>query len=529
MMQTDTESSSKDVLPEESNFELFIKQVRFFLADFAVHGFRLVFGFFLCHSIVNFQSFIGWAFPIALCDYVLVILLRAIFDYMMPWAAKSYLTHDILPRLIAGGVVCIIFQQSLLLYLSSILMYNIFCYFSRFFSSRILESMTLVFAFSSPWYIFPSLIKVGLSIMYLLDTVMAVKSIQALLRCYFMTNILNDFGIQIPERKIQDYRHKLPYLSEEDNLQYRMLRNRYLMDKDESYVGNILDDLKEYLGDMYKANPAKFITKNNKEVLLPLYWNELESILKEYPDESKSMICREYYKHQVHTAWRLIQERNPWIEDKNLVLRHEEQLRQGIHQELMVMIWLHHKNDNAENKIIDVLASVGRLENHTDILEPDKPADIENFRVRLIESTKHIHSQEYISNEFLSNAFHSFIFHKWLNQMRRLPRKEAEQVNDVWMRLCEKLPLTEEQLKFIQVFKLDKNDKIDFIIKMHALFGRKWLETAIHAEQIDHCFKFNSARYVCPAEQYTHIFSEVLEQYFQQEPTLQVSLGLPRV
>lgn len=527
-MQTNTESSNLDSLSEISFFEPYIKATKLFIADFFVHGFRLVFGFLLCHSIVNFHSFLGWAFPIALCDYVLVLCLRTLFDYLMPWAANSYLTHDILPRLIASGVVCAIFQQSLLLYISSMIIYIAFCYFSRFFSSRILESLTMVFAFSSPWYIFPSLIKVGLSIMYLLDTLMSLNSIQALLRCYFMTNILNDFGIHVPEKKIPDYNLRLPYLNDEDNLQYRMLRNRYMLDKDENNIFDILSDIKQYLEVLYISNPARYETSSGEKIDLPLKWDDLQSILSAYPQESE-LILKEYYEHQVHTAWRLTQEKNSWIGDRELFDKHQENLSQGIHQELMVMIWLHHKNDNSQEKFVNVLASVGRMHNQGDNNSPDKPADIENFRVRLIQSTKFIHPQEFISNEFLNNAFHSFVFHKWLNQIRRMPKNTAEQVNYVWLRLCEKLQLTEEQLKFIQVFRLDKKDKTDFIIKMHALFGREWLNTSMHAKQIDYCFKFNSARFVCPAEQYTHIFSEVLERFLQEEPSIQVSLGLPRI
>ena len=89
--------------------------------------------------------------------------------------------------------------------------------------------------------------------------------------------------------------------------------------------------------------------------------------------------------------------------------------------------------------------------------------------------------------------------------------------------------LSQEQLNLISVFKIEKTDKADFIIKMYALFGRGWLHSSNHAKQVDYCFKYNTERYICPAEQYKNIFSEALEQYNKHEPALQISLNLPRI
>jgi hypothetical protein len=194
------------------------------------------------------------------------------------------------------------------------------------------------------------------------------------------------------------------------------------------------------------------------------------------------------------------------------------------------MIWLHHQDQNTPNKLIDLLASINRMNNHEDIHPgPDKPADIKHFRIHLIQSTRFIHALDFISDALLDHLFHSFLQIKWLNQLRSMQPRDVERIAQVWLRMCEGLMLSHEQLNILSVFQIEKKDKADFIIKMHALFGRGWLHSSNHAKQVDHCFKYYSDRYICPAEQYKNIFSEALDQYNQHQSALQISLNLPRI
>lgn len=529
MIPEDMESSIINQFEDETLIDFMVRNAKFFLADFSVHGFRLIFGFVICHSILNFQSFLTWAFPIVLFDYMTIHFLNHMIHQILPLQLQGFFTNQILPRLIACGLVCLAFQQSLLLYLTSILAYHLFCYFSQYFSSRVLESTTMMFAFSSPWYIFPSLVKVGLSVMFVMDSFMSLTSIQALLRCYFMKTILNDLGIQIPEKKPPDYRYRLPYLSEEDNLQYRLLRSRYLNNKDEGDIKSVLDKMRKYLEELYSQNPAKYTTINGREIALPLEWHDLEPIMTAYPNE-KNAILNQYYLHQVHTAWRMTQTKNYWITQQSQYETQHHELNQGVHQELVVMIWLHHQDEKSQNKFIDLLASINRMNNHDDIHPgPDKPADTKHFRIHLIQSTRFIHALDFISDALLEHLFHSFLQIKWLNQLRAMQPRDVERVQQVWLRLCEGLMLSQEQLQVVRAFNIDKTDKTDFIIKMHALFGRSWLHSSNHAKQVDYCFKYNAERFICPAEQYKSIFSESLEQYHHHESALQMSLNLPRI
>jgi len=523
------ESSKLEQFSDETFIEFFAKNVKLILADFSVHGFRLFLGFLLCHSMLNFQSFLSWALPIALFDYLTIHLLNQLIHQLLPVQLQGNFTNKILPRIIACGLVCFVFQQSLLLYLTSVLVYHFFCYFSQYFSSRVLESTTMMFAFSSPWYIIPSLVKVGLSIMFVMDSFMSLTSIQALLRCYFMKTILNDLGIQIPEKRPPDHRYRLPYLSEEDNLQYRLLRSRYLNNKDEKELNEILENIRKYLQDLYTQNPAKYTTKTGIKIDLPLEWHDLKGIMTSFPEE-KHAILHQYYLHQVHAAWRMLQVKNYWIEQQSKYELQHQELNQGVHLELVVMTWLHHQDEKSQKKFNELLATMNRMNNHDDIHPgPDKPADTKHFRIHLIQSTRILHDLDFITDALLEHLFHSFLQIKWINQLRAMQPRDVERIQQVWLRLFEGLMLSQEQLKLLSVFKIEKTDKADFIIKMHALFGRGWLHSTNHAKQVDYCFKFNTERYICPAEQYKNIFSEALEQYNQHEPALQISLNLPRI
>lgn len=77
-------------------------------------------------------------------------------------------------------------------------------------------------------------------------------------------------------------------------------------------VGEVMNKLSEHLKQLYLKSQIKY-TLNDKDIDLPLKWDELHEILKDLPEEQQQDILKLYYQNTVHTAYRYFLKPNPWI------------------------------------------------------------------------------------------------------------------------------------------------------------------------------------------------------------------------
>ena len=177
-------------------------------------------------------------------------------------------------------------------------------------------------------------------------------------------------------------------------------------------VPRVMTMLREMLKKQYEANPAKIICTNGRRQILPLKWQDFQSIALSHKD--KELALTAYYASKCHTAFRYLEKPNPWMSTNALYVNDERGERWSTFEEyqpLISMLFLAAKDEDIAptdgftvatriEHFIDELAHIGRAHNwdktrviagekkEYDDLDGDKPSCYSGVKRRLFQSVQ---------------------------------------------------------------------------------------------------------------------------------------------
>jgi hypothetical protein len=494
------------MMQSKSIFVLFIKQTLF---DFSIIAFRWYFGFLLSSSFVNLNVLIDWIFEISLIDYLLTNILNYFIVIFFPEEIKvSFFASQVFPRMFSIWLVSLFLNQSLLLLLFSQTLYWLFTIYSKLFLTLAVESVSFVYYFSSFWLLLPLMINLSLSFLYFLDLFCLTNFLYQFSNMAFIKHMLAEWGFHVQVEhnqtanvKTENIFHnnidKLDGLLEEDNFQYLVIKDRYLINKTDKFLQENLDDLRNFIAQEYYKNQAFFVSNTKYVHLLPLEWAEFSKYrLRVLPSEQVLMF-KEYFNNDSHGAWRLLSKSNPWLfkDRENTELKDAFFEQRNI--EFIVTIWLAikslshdpNKQDIFKEKLdtfIKILSRFNRLknsvlssetfENNTDDKEGDKLGHLQILYSNLLSLVSEKQSHVVLSQNLIQHLLDSFAKSIWLIKLSSLDIERIQEIKSVWLDIMNKQIDYEDHHAIFLEFNFSQSNKDNFILKMNTLFGQKWRE-----------------------------------------------------
>lgn len=498
-----------DYLPK--NYETYISNFSKFLFEYSILSFRWYIGFLMTNSFVNTHVLIDWLLEIALIDYVLTTILQLFFSVFFPEDVKlsSFFAY-VFPRMIAIWVASLFLHQSLLLLLFSQTLYWLFTIYSKLFLGLFVESLTMVYYFSNWWFILPILINLSLSFLYIIDLLFSTENLYFFLNIKFINYLLDEWGFNTDiqkklhtskkfEENIKSKIEKFPGLSQEENFNYHVLKERYLHEFSESFLMENFEDLKAFLAQQYYKNQAYLESSSKTIYLLPLEWLEFTKYRLRVPPQDQVKMFKTYFLNDAHCAWRLLSKSNPWISTDKQNIKLKEQFFDKKNLEFIITIWLSlksHQQDEERQELykikidifIKILSRFNRFRNiHADsdeIMdkafddeEGDKLGNLNILYPNLLSLVIDKQPQELLSESLLNHLLHSFSKSIWILKLSELEIDEIQNLKSIWEGIVKKEFIYKEHHPKFLGFNFSKFHKDDFLLKMNTLFGRQWLDT----------------------------------------------------
>lgn len=219
--------------------------------------------------------------------------------------------------------------------------------------------------------------------------------------------------------------------SESDML--RVIKNHYSPTIQRVNTANVLNQLRDYLVDQYRHNPA-IVQTDNQTVTLPLEYNNFQAL--NFTGRTLKKANEAYYQHPYHTAWRYLSKPNRWIHPQASYVEvdpNNYQQRWAMfvtHQDLIAQLFLAAKDVNPAMKptdktitvadrvalFVNELAQIARAHNwdksklidnrsqEYDDLEADRPSCSVGVKRRLFQSLLYHPLTTVISRDIVNQA-----------------------------------------------------------------------------------------------------------------------------
>lgn len=509
--------------------------------EYCFLGFRWLISFLLAGNFVNTHALVDWFVEIALIDFLLNRVLTLFFDFCLSQDTNLQLFKIICSRMLSAWIISLLLHQSLLIILFSQVLYWLFTTYSQFFSRRIIESISVFYYFSNWWLLFPVIVNLSVSLIYIIDMMLSTNMLFKLMQFKFIKRFLEEWGINtlidvkslLKENiQIHEYSNKTQYhgLSVEENLNFHILKQRYLHPNSKEFIGAQIEDLKAYLAEEYYAHQIQ-MTIHHMTYSLPLEWRDfLNYRLRVSPFEQVEMY-HAYLHHEYHSAWRLLSQNNDWVWADPQNILNKQSFLEPKNLEFLTTIWIALKKQYQEHgeaqlfktkadMFIKVLARVNRFGNHQNQFylnffrndnEADKIGPISLLYTNLMALVSEKHQETYISQGIVQHLLDSFAKSTWVTQMLKQDRSELQYLYHIWQGIIENKYQYSEYHHFFYPYNFSKSHREDFILKMNILFGKNWLHTASYLNLMDSFFKLDPNQVESHASVNTKIFTDAMK------------------
>lgn len=508
--------------------------------QYCLNGFRWFIGILMAGTLINTHVLLDWILEITLIDFLISKLLRLTFDCCLPRELDYELFKTVATRMLSAWLVSLLLSQSLLVILFSQIIYWLFTTYSQFFSKMIVESLTIFYYFMNGWLLLPVSLNLLLSFIYVLDLMFSTEMLFNLLQFRFLKMILDEWGIntgiqkkitidQNVKNQLQSKMTKYPGLSDEENLNIYILKERYLFLNTDTFIQEQFNELRSYLALQYYAHQSTILL-NDIEYFLPLEWIEFMTYrLRVSPIQQVEMF-KKYLENDYHGAWRFLSKENPWMSTDPQNISNKEYLFESKNLEFIITIWMVLKNQYQEKRsdrifktkvdmFIKILSRVNRLRNqHNNFHENsifsdcggDRIGDYSLLYVNLISLISEKHPEEYISINLIKHLLDSFAKSIWIDCFLKLAPEEMHYLCNSWALVIEDASLYSDYHQLFYTYNFSKSHRDDFILKMNILFGKNWLETGNYMSVIDNYFDSTQNNSHSHPYLYQQVFSEAL-------------------
>jgi hypothetical protein len=225
-------------------------------------------------------------------------------------------------------------------------------------------------------------------------------------------------------------------------------------------VSTVMQALRNTLEARYKAHPACIRTGDGRDINLPFFWDEWQTLSATLSADTCDRSLKAYYQHKDHTAFRYLSKPNPWMHDDASYVEQDAESACAWstfeeYQSLIAMFYLGAGDENIppcdghtfETRLehfIDALAHIGRAHNwdgmdlseEYDDLNGDKPSCYLGVKRRLFYSVLGHPLFKVLTLDDIKHELRGYVYEHFKRRISEEPQ-HAIAWKQAWDKVCE--------------------------------------------------------------------------------------------